>query len=86
MKPGCEVTMSKENSAFIEFFYLPSCSPDLNPDELLNSTLKGNLGKKPESRRKGELEHNTKAITRSLQKKTRVVQNLFLKESVCDAS
>lgn len=76
----------KENSAFIEVFYLPSYSPDLNPDELLNGTLKRNLGKKPESRQKGELEHNAKAIMRSIQKKPRIVQNLFLKESVCYAS
>jgi transposase len=76
----------KENSAFIEVFYLPSYSPDLNPDELLNSTLKSNLGKKPESRRKGELENNAKTIMRSIQKKPRIIQNLFLKDSVCYAS
>ena len=28
-----------ENKAFIEIFYLPSYSPDLNPDELLNRDL-----------------------------------------------
>ena len=36
-----------ENKAFIEIFYLPSYSPDLNPDELLNRDLKVPLSKTP---------------------------------------
>ena len=76
----------EENKAFIEIFYLPSYSPDLNPDELLNSTLKNNLGKKPESKRKGELEGNAKAIMRSIQKKPQKIKNLFMKDTVAYAS
>lgn len=75
-----------ENKAFIEVFYLPSYSPDLNPDELLNSTLKSDLGKKPETKRKGELEGNAKAIMRSIQKKPQMVKNLFKKDTVRYAS
>lgn len=39
----------------IEVFYLPSYSPELNPDELLNADLKEAIGKQAPKRRKGEL-------------------------------
>jgi transposase len=75
-----------ENKTFIEVFYLPSYSPDLNPDELLNSDLKSGLGKKPESKRKGELEKNAKAHMRSVQKRPQHIISFFQKESVRYAS
>ncbi len=76
----------EENKAFVEVFYLPSYSPDLNPDELLNSDLKSNLSKKPESKQKGELEKNAKAHMRSVQKRPQHIMGLFQKESVKYAS
>lgn len=75
-----------ENKAFIEVFYLPSYSPDLNPDELLNSDLKSNLSKKPESKQKGELEKHAKAHMRSVQKRPQHIMGFFQKESVKYAS
>lgn len=45
-----------ENAAFIRVFFLPSYSPDLNPDEFLNRDLKSNLNNKPLGRAKGKLE------------------------------
>ncbi|HYD60425.1 MAG TPA: IS630 family transposase [Noviherbaspirillum sp.] len=39
----------------IEVFYLPSYSPELNPDELLNADLKEAVTKKAPARHKGEL-------------------------------
>jgi len=39
---------------FIEVHYLPSYSPDLNPDEYLNCDLKTELAKRPERRTKGK--------------------------------
>jgi len=36
-------------------FYLPSYSPELNPDELLNADLKEAVTKKAPARHKGEL-------------------------------
>jgi Transposase and inactivated derivatives len=71
-----------ENKAFIEIFYLPSYSPDLNPDEILNSDLKNAISRTPESRRKGELELNAKAHMRSIQKKPEHIKALFQKDSV----
>ena len=75
-----------ENKAFIEVFYLPSYSPDLNPDELLNSDLKSNLSKKPETKRKGELKLNAQNHMRSIQKKPQHIKNLFQAECVKYAS
>jgi len=45
-----------EQAAFIKLFYLPSYSPDLNPDEYLNRDLKANLNNKPLGRAKGKIE------------------------------
>lgn len=39
----------------IEVFYLPSYSPELNPNELLNAELKASIGKQAPKRHKGEL-------------------------------
>ena len=71
-----------ENKAFIEIFYLPSYSPDLNPDEILNSDLKNAISRTPESRCKGELELNAKPHMRSIQKKPEHIKALFQKDSV----
>ena len=46
------------NKNLIEVFYLPSYSPDLNPDEFMNSDLKSHLNKQPDARAKGKLEMN----------------------------
>jgi transposase len=43
------------NRARIEVFYLPSYSPELNPDELLNAELKEAISKQAPKRSKGEL-------------------------------
>lgn len=44
-----------ERTNQIEVFYLPSYSPELNPDEYLNADLKGAVRAKPASKGKGEL-------------------------------
>ena len=68
--------------AFIEIFYLPSYSPDLNPDELLNRDLKAALSKTPAAKRNGELEEHAKSHMRSIQKQPEKIKALFHKESV----
>ena len=75
-----------ENKAFIEIFYLPSYSPDLNPDELLNRDLKAALSKTPAAKRNGELEEHARAHMRSIQKQPEKIKALFHKESVKYAS
>ena len=71
-----------ENKAFIEIFYLPSNSPELNPDELLNRDLKAVLSKAPTAKRNGELEGHAKSYMRSIQKQPEKIKALFHKESV----
>lgn len=71
-----------ENKAFIEIFFLPTYSPDLNPDELLNSDLKSAISKKPESRRKGELKLHAQSHMKSIQKRPEHVKRFFQKDSV----
>lgn len=39
----------------IELFYLPSYSPELNPEERLNADLKQAIGRKVPARTKGKL-------------------------------
>lgn len=75
-----------ENKAFIEVFFLPSYSPDLKPDEILNSNLKQAISRKPESRRKGELAKHAKAHMQSIQKRPEHIKSFFQKESVRYAS
>lgn len=61
----------------IELFYLPSYSPDLNPDERMNSDLKSALSKKPDSRAKGKMEKNALAHMRSVQKRPHHIKRFF---------
>jgi transposase len=65
----------------IELFYLPSYSPDLNPDEYLNCDLKAEIGKRPDSRRKGQLEQTSRKAMRRIQKQpARVRKNFDVKD------
>ncbi|MBP9061924.1 MAG: transposase, partial [Rhodoferax sp.] len=50
-----------EHQAQIEVFYLPSYSPELNPDERLNADLKYALGSRVQVRTKDKL----KAVTQN---------------------
>lgn len=52
----------------LALFYLPSYSPDLNPDEYLNNDLKRTISRTPETRRKGVLKKTARSHMRSLQK------------------
>jgi len=79
-------TWLEENKNLIELYYLPSYSPDLNPDEFMNSDLKSHLSKQPDARTKGKLEKNASAHMRSVQKRPQHIKNLFQAESVRYAS
>ena len=61
----------------IELHFLPSYSPDLNPDEYLNGDLKGELSRKPSRREKGEFKTQAKSSMRSLAKKSKRIQSYF---------
>lgn len=64
----------------IELFYLPSYSPDLNPDEYLNRDLKAQLSKRPSKRNKGEFTALAKTEMRRLQKSPNRARKYFHSE------
>jgi len=76
----------EEHKVEIEIFYLPSYSPDLNPDEFMNSDLKSHLSKQVDARAKGKLEKNARSHMKSVQKRPQHIKNLFQAESVRYAS
>ena len=53
----------------IEVFYLPSYSPDLNPDEYLNCDLKAGVSAKPDSRQKLGMRRTAMSHMRMLQQR-----------------
>jgi transposase len=61
----------------IEVFYLPSYSPELNPDECLNADLKAAVTSKAPARSKAQLKKVTISHMRKLQKSPARVQKYF---------
>lgn len=61
----------------IEVFYLPSYSPELNPDEMLNADLKQAVTTKAPARTKGQLLKTTTSHMRKLQKSPERVKKYF---------
>jgi transposase len=61
----------------IEVFYLPSYSPELNPDEMLNADLKQAVTTKAPARTKGQLLKVTTSHMRKLQKSPERVKSYF---------
>lgn len=66
----------------IELHYLPSYSPDLNPDEYLNRDLKAELARRPSSRRDGQFKAQAKTQMRRLQKSPSRVKKYFNSSSI----
>lgn len=71
-----------QNISKIELFYLPTYSPELNPDELLNNDLKSNLyrAKRPTSKTEQMLMVRNKL--RSIQQNPQKIKNYFKAENV----
>lgn len=61
----------------IEVFYLPSYSPELNPDEMLNADLKDAVTRKAPARKKGQLKRAMIGHMRKLQKSPERVRKYF---------
>lgn len=66
-----------ENADKIEAFYLPSYSPKLNPDELLNANLKQHVTKAAPPRNKITLTRIVISALRSIQKQLGRVESYF---------
>jgi hypothetical protein len=70
----------------IAVFYLPSYSPELNPDELLNADLKQRVTKAAPAINKLSLTRTAIGALRSIQKQTGRVENYFVQKDVCYAA
>jgi len=66
-----------ERTQKIEVFYLPSYSPELNPDECLNADLKAAVTSKAPTRAKGQLKKVVISHLRKLQKSPAHVRKYF---------
>ena len=71
-----------ENKEKIEVFYLPSYSPDLNPDEYLNCDLKYALSEKPSPKNPEALKKNVTSHMRKLQKLPQRIKKYFKYKSI----
>jgi len=61
----------------IKMFFLPSYSPELNPDELLNQDVKSNAVGRNRPHTKAELLDNVRGFLRSTQRQPAIVMNYF---------
>ena len=67
----------KENVDKIQIFYLPSSSPELNPDELLNADLNQHVTMAAPARIKIDLTLTAIGALRSIQKQPGQVETYF---------
>jgi transposase len=70
----------------IELFFLPPYSPELNPDEYLNNTVKGRLRNQPSASTHSELHSQLTKVMRSAQKTPVLIRNLFKHPAVAYAA
>lgn len=70
----------------IALFYLPSYSPDLNPDEFLNCDLKAEMSKRPDSRYKGALHRASHQAMRQIQNQPHRVRKYFHAKTIAYAA
>ena len=61
----------------IELFYLPSYSPERNPDEYLNGDLKQGVASKPATRNRDQLKNRLQSHMKGLQKNPEKVMSFF---------
>ena len=66
----------------IEVFYLPSYSPQLNPDEMANADLKQAVTKLVPARTKADLAKAVKAHLRSVQRQPERIRKYFQHDPV----
>lgn len=67
----------EKHKAQIAIFYLPSYSPQLNPDEYLNNDIKNNASKSRRPSTKIELQENVRYYLRVTQKRPDVIRRFF---------
>jgi len=73
---------AEKNTDEIELFYLPSYSPEINPDEYLNNDLKSGIGLKPTPKNHKQMKSNVKSHMIFLQKNPKRVSRFFHHKSI----
>lgn len=76
----------KEHMESIEVFFLPSYSPELNPDEFMNGDLKNRLNADAPSRGDKPLKKKVVSHLRSIQKQPHRVRSYFRAKSIAYAA
>jgi len=71
-----------ENADKIEVFYLPTYSPELNPDEYFNNALKREIEKNGDATSKKKLKINARAATQIIQNNQLKVSKFFQAKKV----
>ena len=85
-QPGCTPRGSGRDCEKIEAFYLPSYSPELNPDEFLNANLKHSVTTAAPARTAKALTQTAVGSLRSIQKQPTRIQNYVQHKDVCYAA
>jgi transposase len=75
-----------EHQEQLELFYLPSNSPELNPDEYFNGNLKQKIRSGMPARLQTDLIKKTRSLMRTLQRRPHHVRGYFKHELVCYAA
>jgi transposase len=75
-------TWLTENVGRLRMFLLPTYSPELNPDELLNQDVKSNAVGRRRARDQKDMIANVRGYLRSTQRQPQIVRNYFLKPDV----
>jgi len=75
-------TWVEKNSNKIRIFYLPSYSPELNPDEMLNQDVKSNALGKRRPRDQNELIKDVRSYLFSRQRQPQIIKNYFKEQYV----
>lgn len=76
----------KEMESKIKVFYLPSYSPELNPDEIVNASLKHAVRSGVPSKEKGDLKSRAQAHMQHLSKRPSKVRAFFRHKTVSYAA
>jgi transposase len=66
----------------IELFFLPSYSPELNPDEYLNADLKARMNAAEPVRQRGQMQGKVLSHLRSIQKQPARVRAYFAAKNI----
>jgi transposase len=72
----------EENEERIRLFFLPTYSPELNPDEMLNNDVKANAVRRRRATTLPEMMSDVRVYLQSTQKRPDIVRSYFWAESV----